>query len=164
MHKTFPNLRAIPQKFRIITKLYIFQLKKTRDIRERIHGYIVRIIREQCIACEDFTADYIRRGLFLCHGYPAKTTYRSTIINPFPTTDSAQLVGIIQNWVITDPLLVLDDLLVRVNTDCPACIDALNESECEWSTEVIDSREMARISQVLSVCAVREIGEEICNL
>ena len=73
-------------------------------------------------------------------------------------------MGIIQNWVFTDPLLVLDDLLVRVNTDCPAYIDALNESECEWPTEVIDPKEMARISQVLSVCAVREIGEEICNL
>ena len=50
------------------------------------------------------------------------------------------------------------------HSECLTCVESVEEDECECSTEVIDSREMARISQVLSVCAVREIGEEICNL
>ena len=53
--------------------------------------------------------------MFLCHGNPTKTTYRSTLINPFPTTTTAaRLVGIIQSWVSTNASFILDDLLVRV--------------------------------------------------
>ena len=52
--------------------------------------------------------------MLLCHGNPTKTTYRSTLVNPFPTTTAARLVGIIQSWVSTNASFILEDLLVRV--------------------------------------------------
>ena len=59
-------------------------------------------------------------GMFLCHSNPTKTTYRSTLVNPFPTTTTAaRLVGIIQSWVSSNPTFILDDLLVRVSTHIP---------------------------------------------
>ena len=139
--------------------------KTGEEIEKQLQTQIVRVIRERWgPAGFDFTAAFIRQGVFHCHGNPSKTTYRSTIINPFPTTNAAQLVSIIQNWVSISPALTFGRLLVRVNSECLTCVESVEEDECEWPTEVIDPREMARISQVLSVCAVREIGEEICNL
>ena len=72
------------------------------------------MIQVICSDCYDLTPSFLRPGMFLCHGNSTKTTYRSTLVNPFPTTTSARLVGIIQSWVSSNPAFILDDLLVRV--------------------------------------------------
>ena len=101
--------------------------------------------------------------MFLCHGNPTKTTYRSTLINPFPTTNSSQLVGIIQNWVSTGPSLILDGLLVRVSPACPTSLSSLDEEECESGVRS-DPDLSQMISQTLNECAVRNLGEQVCRL
>ena len=102
--------------------------------------------------------------MFLCHGNPTKTTYRSTLVNPFPTTNATQLVGIIQSWVSMGPSLILDGLLVRVSGDCPTAISSLDEGECESGTRH-DPGLGQRITQTLNVCALRDLGRElICDL
>ena len=101
--------------------------------------------------------------MFLCHGNPTKTTYRSTLINPFPTTNSSQLVGIIQNWVSMGPSLILDGLLVRVSPVCPTSLSSLDEKECESGVRS-DPDLSQRISQTLNECALRNLGREVCAL
>ena len=134
---------------------------KSRSIEEQLLNQLSRIIRKRCTDCYEFTKAYIRRGVFLCHGNPTKATYRSTIISPFPNKNSSQLVGIIQSWVSNSPSLIIDGLLVRINDDCPTSIVCLDDDECPWSTNDIDTE---IITQVLSVCAIRSLGQQICTI
>ena len=53
-------------------------------------------------------------------------------------------------------------LKVKVVADCLTCITSFYDDECVGSV-VTDSRIDDRISQVLSVCAVRELGQGICT-
>ena len=59
--------------------------------------------------------------------------------------------------------MIIDWLLVRVSANCPTCIVSLDDDECVGAVES-DSAVSERISQVLSVCAVRELGQEICTV
>ena len=52
-------------------------------------------------------------------------------LHPFSTTNSSELLGIIQNWVSSGPTLVLEGLSVRVNQHCPTRIESLEDGECE---------------------------------
>ena len=61
------------------------------------------------------------------------------------------------------PSLILDGLLVRVSPSCPASISSLDEEECETGTRD-DPALGDRITQTLNVCAVRNLGEELCSL
>ena len=80
--------------------------------------------------------------------------------NPFPTTTSTHLVGIIQSW---GPFLILDGLLVRVSGECPTAISSLDEGECESGVSG-DPALGQRITQTLHACALRNLGEEVCSL
>ena len=139
------------------------QIHKNNRIEDQLIVVLVRIIRERCTDCYNFTTAYLRRGLFLCHGNPTTVTYRSTLVSPLPTMNATHLVGIIQTWVSTGPSLIIDGLLVRVTGNCPTCIVSLDDDEYVGAVES-DSGVSERISQVLSVCAVRELGQEICTL
>ena len=99
-----------------LTLFKSLQVKKTAGVRNQLQSYLIQVIRKQCSDCYDLTPSFLRPGIFLCHGNSTKTTYRSTLINPFPTTTAARLVGIIQGWVLSNPAFILDDLLVRVST------------------------------------------------
>ena len=139
------------------------QVKKVTRIESQIQARLVRVIRENCSECFNLTTSFLRKGVFVCHGNPTKATYRSTIINPFPTTTSAHLVGIIQSWVSMGPSLILDGLLVRVSGECPAAISSLDEGECESGVSG-DPGLGQRITQTLHTCALRNLGEEVCSL
>ena len=145
------------------TLAYYLQVEKTNSIERQIQSQIVDIIRIQCATFYNFTTDYLRKGLFLCHIKPTMTTYRSTLVNPLPTTTAAELVGIIQSWVSTSPSLIIDGLLVRLTAGCPTCIDNLDAEECDCPGN-IDPGTAEMMSQVLSVCAIRQIGQEICTI
>ena len=84
--------------------------------------------------------------------------------NPFPTTTSTHLVGIIQSWVSMGPSLILDGLLVRVSGECPTAISSLDEGECESGVSGGDPGLGQRITQTLHTCALRNLGEEVCSL
>ena len=160
-----PSPLSIPPSLPLSLPLSLspsLQLVKTTRIENQLHSHLTRIIRERCRDCYDFSAHYLRQGQFCCYDNPTTVTYRTTLINPFPTTNSTHLVGIIQSWVSTSPSFILDGLKVKVVPDCPTCISSFDEDECVGSV-VIDSRIDDRISQVLSVCAVRELGQEICT-
>ena len=139
------------------------QIEKTGRIEAQVQSHITRIIRERCTDCYEFTEAYLRRGLFLCHGSPTTVTYRSTLIKPLPIKNSTQLVGIIQSWVSTSPSFTLNGLLVRVNANCPTCVASLGDDECVSEDTVLSDSVAVRVSQVLSVCTVRELGKQICT-
>ena len=141
------------------------QTERSGHIEAQLQSHITCIIREHCIDCYEFTEAFLRRGLFLCHGNPTTVTYRSTLVNPLPTKNSTLLVGIIQSWVSTSPSLTLDSLLVRVNANCPTSVASLGDDESESGDRIFfDSEVAVRVNQVLSVCAVRELGKEICTV
>ena len=137
--------------------------QQVEKIASQIQARLVRVIRENCSECLNLTTPFMRKGLFVCHGNPTKATYCSTIINPFPTTTSAYLVGIIQRWVSTGLSLSLDGLLVRVSGECPTAISSLDEGECESGVSG-DPGLGQRITQTLHTCALRNLGEEVCSL
>ena len=139
------------------------QMDKMKKIEDQLQAIIIRIIREKCSDCYNFNTSYLRQGLFLCHQNPTKATYRSTLVNPFPTVNSTYLVGIIQSWVSTSPSMIVNGLLVRVSANCITCVDNLDVPECVMEVED-DSEMSARISRIFNVCAVRELGEEICTI
>ena len=125
---------------------------------------LIKVMRKNCADCHNLIPSFLRPGVFLCHGNPTKTTYRSTIVNPFATTNATQLVGIIQSWVSSGPSLILDGLLVRVSADCPTAISSLDEGECESGDVSSDPGLGQRITQTLNECAVKNLGEEVCSL
>ena len=142
----------------------ILQAETTQSIEQQIQSQLIGIILKRCSDCsKTLTTAYINQGVFLCHGNPTSATYRSSLINPFPTTNASQLVGIIQSWVSTSPSLVVDDRLVRVNPNCPTRIDCLDDDECA-SSNGPDPEVYERISHVLSACAARRLGQQICDL
>ena len=75
------------------------------------------------------------------------------------------MVGIIQTWVSTSPSLTVDRLLVRVNANCPTSTVSLDDDECVGGGSFLpDSAVTESITRVLSVCAVRQLGQDICTL
>ena len=143
------------------------QLETKERIKLQLHSHITRIIRERCTNCTEFSEIFLRQGLFVCHGNPTTVTYRSTLINPFPTdvAHSSYMLSIIQNWVLTAPSLTLDWLLMRVNPNCPTGIASPDVAECvSGDTFLSDSVLNERIGNILNVCAIRELGADICNL
>ena len=140
------------------------QAEKTLHIEEQLQSILIRIIRKRTNSSNGIlTTPFLGKGLFLCLSNPTKTTYRTTLVNPFPTTNPTHLVGIIQSWVSTGPSLILDGLLVRVSPSCPTSISSLDEKQCETGT-TNDPQLSERITQTLNVCALRNLGEEICSL
>ena len=133
---------------------------KTAHIEQVLQSHMIQIIRSNC---KQLTTSSFRRGIFLCHSNPTKTTYRTTLINPFPTKNSSQLVGIIQNWVSSSPSLVLDGLLVRVSSTCQTSISRIDESECDSGVRT-DPGLGERITQTLNECTVKNLGEEMCSI
>ena len=155
---------GVSQYYRFSSLLsQFFQSVKTAGIRSQLQSYLINIIRNNCSECEELTSSFLRPGVFLCHHNPSKTTYRSTLINPFPTTTTTRLVGIIQSWVSMGPSLILDGLLVRVSGECPTAISSLDEGECESGVSG-DPGLGQRITQTLNECAVRNLGQEVCSL
>ena len=143
------------------------QLQKTDRIEKQLQKYVIHVVRKNCAECYDLTPSFLQTGVFLCHEKPTNTTYRSTIVNPFPTTKNVtQLVGIIQSWVSSGPSLILDGLLVRVSADCPTAISSLDEGECESESRSRPDQGLAEmVTQTLNVCALRDLGSElICDL
>ena len=128
-------------------------------MEEQMRMEVSLVIREFCPDCSQFSPAYLRKGVFLCHRNPTQSTYRSSLINPFPTTNSSSLLGIIQSWVSTNPVLTLDGLLVRVNPHCPTRLASLGDSECELEHRA-GADMSARISEVLSVCVLYENWEK----
>lgn len=142
--------------------LYL-QLQKIDRIEDQLQSQLTLIIREHCNNCYTFSTAYFRQGQFLCHDNPTIAIYRSTIVNPFPTKNATELVAIIQSWVLTCPSLILDGLVVRVHHNIPTFVSSLDDNECVGAVPT-DSGLSERINQVLSVCAVRELGQEICTV
>ena len=152
-----------PLPLHLPLSLHLLQLEKTSRIEDQLQSQLVLIIRERCPDCYTFSTHYLRPGHFLCHGNPTIATYCSTLVSPFPTTNSTQLVGIIQNWVSTSPCLVLDGLMVRVVPSCSTLLPSLCDEECVSEVQT-ESGVAETVSQVLSVCAVRSLGQQICTL
>ena len=136
---------------------------RTAHIEQELQTYMIKIIHSNCTECKPLTTSSFRKGLFLCHSNPTTTTYRTTLVNLFPATNSTDMVGIIQSWVSDGASLVLDGLLVRLSQTCPVSISRLDVGECDSRVRT-GTGLGERITQTLNECTVRHLGEEICSL
>ena len=108
------------------------QHKKSYHIKYQLQSHIVRIIRDRCDNCTEFSDGFLRKGMFLCHNNPTTATYRSALVSPFSsdTRNSSYFLSILQDWISTAPSLTIEWLLVRVNPNCPAGIPRLDVAAC----------------------------------
>ena len=144
---------------------HFLKLETSTRVEAQLRSHVTRIIRERCSNCTMFSELFLRRGFFVCHGNPTTATYRSVLVNPFPSvpTHALYMMNIIENWILTAPSLRLDWLLVRVNPNCPAAISNLDDAECASEDRFIPDPEISNeISRVLNACAVRQLGGAIC--
>lgn len=137
----------------------MLQVHKVNRIEQQLQSRLSQVIISDCDQNVPYYYRYyrfFRKGVFLCHGSPSSTTYRTTLVDYRSTTNSTYLVGIIQNWVSTHPSLIIDGRLMRVSSTCPTYIFSLDEEECETGRH--DAGESQRIAQTLSQCAVQNMA------
>ena len=69
------------------------------------------------------------QGSFGCDASPSLTTYRNSLIGT-QNFNATQLIGFIQDWVTSEPIIKIDWYTIRVDSSCPTAIASLEEKEC----------------------------------
>ena len=71
----------------------------------------------------------LEREIFIC-GEDLHVTYRNMLLGTH-NFNGEQIVGFIQDWVNTGPLIKIGVNYVRVDSSCPVGISSMYESACE---------------------------------
>ena len=116
----------------VITLIFYFcvQADKVEEIRSYVHSGIAKAISYQCNC--SFSAEFIRNGLFHCWNALNEFTYRSTIVG-MKGHNATELVGLLQQWVYSEPTLQVDQFELWVSTRCPVALSSLKlkgEGKC----------------------------------
>ena len=110
--------------------LFCVQADKVEKIRSYVHSGIAKAISYQCNC--SFSAEFIRNGLFRCWNALNEFTYRSTIVG-IKGHNATELVGLLQQWVYSEPTLQVDQFELWVGTRCPVAVSSLKlkgEGKC----------------------------------
>ena len=128
-------------------------------IEKQLQHILFEVIRRECSECSDLPPSSLAPGLFLCD---TPIVYRSTLVNPLPTTNASHLVGIIQTWVSTEPTLNLNGIVMKAqDSNCPTAISSLIEDICTTP----DPSKV--VSHAINMCASVNFGkgrEFTCDL
>ena len=129
-------------------------------IEKQLQNILLGVIRSECSECFDLTPSSLAPGLFLCDDAGVGVTiYRSTLVNPLPTTNANHLVGIIQTWVSGEPTLRLADNAAKVNGDCPTAISSFVEEMCAIASPFgLPADPDITVSHTVNTCAVVNLG------
>ena len=142
----------------------LLQSKKelAKAIEYQLHIEIREAILQGCSECEKYTAnDLLRSGSFSCQSHPNMATYRTALVNPGITTSStAELVAHIQDWVRGGPVVKLNQLLVRVNHDCPVTVTGFGDPECAVPASLTLS---PQVIGAFNTCAIQSLGTQVCS-
>ena len=99
-----------------------------------IEEALVEAVESRC-ECHFPKANLIKAS-FSCSSSPNLTTYRNTLIGTH-NFNATQLIGYIQDWVNSEPQIVVNDYSVWLDSSCPVSIASLKERECrDWSEAV----------------------------
>ena len=81
-----------------------------------------------------FTHDTIHNTGFQCFDEsPTAVTFRAEIM-ALPTANISQLLGYIEQWVATQPSILVVDSILSIDSSCTVAIDNLNDPECNETT------------------------------
>ena len=77
-------------------------------------------------------------------------------------SNASSLVGYVQDWVNSGPVVKLDWLMAHINQHCPVAIGGLNDPECR-PPSLLRPELINTINGVMNTCAVRSLGSQICQ-
>ena len=133
-------------------------------VERRLQAEIKEVIFKNCSMYRQFNNSVLLHGVFTCQSSPNMATYCSSLLNPgLPgLSNASSLVGYIQDWVSSGPVVRLDWLMVRINQHCPVAIGGLNDPECH-PPSLLRPELINTINGVMNTCAVRSLGSQICQ-
>ena len=103
------------------------QPEKAANLEKYFQGVVAKAISDRC-SC-NFAPDFIRAGIFSCRRAPNEVSYRSTIVGT-ETHNTTELLGLIEDWVSSGPVLRIGWYLADVYTNFPVKLPSLDEMEC----------------------------------
>ena len=103
------------------------QPKKAAKLKKYFQGVVAKAISDRC-SCT-FAPDFIRAGIFSCRRTLNEVSYRSTIVGT-ETHNTTELLGLIEDWVSSGPVLRIWWYLADVYTNFPVELSSLDEMEC----------------------------------
>ena len=109
------------------TFLSFDQPEKAAKLDKYIQGVVTKAISDHC-SC-NFPPDFIRAGIFSCRRASNEVSYRSTIVG-METHNTTELLGLIEDWVSSGPVLKIGWYLADVYTNFPVELLSLDEMEC----------------------------------
>ena len=90
-------------------------------------------LTDSCSDC-GITSDIIDRQSFSCNPEsPTHVTYRATLEGT-SETDSGSLISLIEDWVRGGASIVVNGVLMTVDSECSVAISSLSEGECDTTT------------------------------
>ena len=96
-------------------------------------------LTDSCSDC-GITSDIIDRQSFLCYPEsPTYVTYRARLEGT-SETDSGSLISLIEDWVRDGASIIVNGVLMTVDSECSVAISSLREGECDTTTSSTSSQ------------------------
>ena len=89
-------------------------------------------LEQLAVTCTDCasTSDVIKRQSFACYvDSPTSVTYRARLLGT-SETDSGSLISLIEKWVSGGLSIVVNGVLMAVDSECSVTVLSLSEGEC----------------------------------
>ncbi len=144
--------------------IIISQADRAREVRTAVIREISGIISSHYDY--HFPENLLKSGVFRCRSTQSEVTYRNTITSSHHNID--EMMGYIEDWVKTEPIVQVGDFHLIVNKNCSVHISSMNDPEC-FSTElpaatpsVIASSDPV-IIDCLNECLQTVRGEALCS-
>ena len=108
----------------LLSSLQTNNVEKTKSY---IRSGIAKAI-SGCCNCE-FPVAFIRSGIFQCWNAPDEVTYRSVIVGTEDLT-ATKLLGFLEKWVNSKPVLQVENFGLWLSTKCPVKISSFSDPQC----------------------------------
>ena len=90
------------------------------------------VLEQLVVSCTDcaITSDVIERQSFACYDdSPTSVTYRARVSGT-SETDSGSLISLIEKWLSGGVSIIVNGIIITVDSDCSVAISSLSEGEC----------------------------------
>ena len=113
--------------------IYIFQSTDRTVKLEDITNAVIEELTASCAEC-GITDDIIDKQSFACFPEsPTYVTYRARLEGTFET-DNGSLISLIEEWVSGGASIIVNGVLMTVDSECSVAISSLSEGECSPTT------------------------------
>ena len=107
-------------------------------------------------SCSDcgITSDIIDRQSFSCYPEsPTYVTYRARLEGT-SETDSSSLISLIEDWVRGGASIIVNGVLMTVDSECSVAISSLSERECDTTSSTSSSSSSDNVAIIGGTVAV----------